>query len=100
MGRRGKEWGSFGGRPRNECEIGSAPAFAQKGLVRPKKWEPQVGYQLHAVRYIREHLRTKRLGKFTKKEDAEEEWEEPDVNAVSEQVWSEIRDAGFWRHGV
>ena len=56
-------------------------------MVRPKQWEPHVGHQLHAVLYIREQLRTKRLGQFTKQEDAEEEWAEPDENAVSEQVW-------------
>ena len=84
----------FGGRPKHESQMGSASTFAQKGLGRPMRWEPQVGYQLHAVRYIREHLRTKRLGKFTKKENDEEEWAEPDANDVSEQVWSEIRDAG------
>ena len=64
----GKDWGMMGGRPRDECEIGSAPRFAQKGLVRPQKWEPQVGHQLQAVRYIREQLRTRRFGKFTKEE--------------------------------
>ena len=91
----GKEWGTVGGRPRNECEIGSAPALAQKGLVGPDKWEPQVGHQLHAVRYIREQLRTMRLGEFTKEEGAEEEWEEPEVNDVEEQMWTEIRKKGF-----
>ena len=60
--------------------------------MRPNKWEPQVGHQLHAVRYIREQLRTRRLGKFTKEEGAEEEWAEPDVNDVKEQVWTDIRE--------
>ena len=50
---------------------------------------------MHAVRYIREQLRTKRLGKFTQEEGAEEEWGEPEVNDVEEQVWTEIRQGGF-----
>ena len=41
----GKDWGMMGGRPRDECEIGSAPRAAQQGLMRPQKWEPQVGHQ-------------------------------------------------------
>ena len=91
----GKDYGAMGGRPRVECEISSAPRSALKGLVRPAKWEPQVGHQLNAVRYIMDQLRTMRLGKFTKEEGAEEEWEEPEVNDVEEQVWAEIRGNGF-----
>ena len=96
----GKPWGMMGWRPRDESQTGSAPVFAKRGLLRPKKWEPQVGHQLQAVTYIREQLRTRRLGKFTKEEGAgedgaEEEWEEPEVNDVEEQVWTEIRERGF-----
>ena len=96
----GKDYGIMGGRPRVECEISSAPRSALKGLVRPAKWEPQVGHQLNAVRYIREQLRTMRFGKFTKEEGVEEEWEELEVNDVEEQVWTEIRERGFGGNNV
>ena len=59
----------MGGRPKQESEPGSAPMMAQKGLVRPERFEPRVGHQLRAVKYIREQLRTRRLGKFTQEED-------------------------------
>ena len=68
--------------------------------MRPQKWEPQVGHQLQVVKYTREPLGARRLGKFTKKENAKEEWEEPGEDDVSEQVWSEIRDAGFGGRNV
>ena len=97
---KGREWGCYGGRPINESQMGSASTFAQQGLGRPMRWEPQVGYQLHAVIYLREALRTKRLGQFTKKDNDKEEWEEPDEDDVSDQVWSEIRDAGFGGRNV
>ena len=70
------------------------------GLVRPQKWEPQVGHQLQAVRYIREQLRTRRLGKFTKEEGFDEEWEEPAVNDVEEKAWTEIPLGGFGANNV
>ena len=94
-GMRGKEWGSHGGRPKEECEPGSASQGAHKGMVRPQKWEPQVGHQLQAVKYIREQLRTRRLGKFTQVEHAEEEWEEPEATDVPHEVWTVIRETGF-----
>ena len=95
-GMRGKEWGRWGGRPPGgECEPGSASQMAHKGLVRPQKWEPQVGHQLQAVKYIREQLRTRRLGKFTQEEGAQEEWEEPEATDVEEEVWTQIREEGF-----
>ena len=41
-------------------------------------------------------MRTRRLGKFTKKEnDKEEEWEEPHEDDVPDEVWVQIRDGGF-----
>ena len=92
---RGSDYGKFGGRPKQEFEPGSASQMAQKGLVRPQRWEPQVGNQLQAVKYIREQLRTRRLGKFTQEEGAEQEWEEPEASDVEEEVWSEIREEGF-----
>ena len=55
---------------------------------------------MQAVRYIREQLRTRRLGKFTQEEGAEEKWEEPAASDVEELVWSEIREAGFQGKGV
>ena len=92
----GKAWGIQGGRPKGKAwgmgEPGSAPQYAQKGLRRSGRWEPQVGYQLKAVQYIREQLKTKRLGKFTQEQGAEE-WAEP--ADVEEQVWTEIRERGF-----
>ena len=94
-GMRGKEWGSHGGRPKEECEPGSASQGVHKGMVRPQKWEPQVGHQLQAVKYIREQLRTRRLGKFTQEEGAQEEWEEPEATDVEEEVWTQIREEGF-----
>ena len=94
-GMRGKEWGRWGGRPKEECEPGSASQMAHKGLVRPQKWEPQVGHQLQAVKYIREQLRTRRLGKFTQGEGAQEEWEEPEATDVQDEVWTQIREEGF-----
>ena len=89
---RGKEWGKLGGRPRREREPGSAPQLAQKAMVRPLKWEPQVGCQLQAVRFIRNELKTRRLGNFTQEEGAEEKWEEPAASDVEEGVWSDIRE--------
>ena len=65
-------------------------------LERPQTWEPNVGHQLQAVRYIRERLRTRREGKFTQEEGAsQEKWEEPDASDVEVAVWSEIREEGF-----
>ena len=56
---------------------------------------------IHPVIYIRHALRTRRLGKFTKKEnDKEEEWAEPHEDDVPDEVWVQIRDGGFgkeWR---
>ena len=43
-----------------------------------------------AVRFISEELRLRKLGSFT-----EEEWEEPEVEDVKVQVWTEIREKGF-----
>ena len=96
-GIRGEEWGSHGGRPKEECEPGSASQGAHKGMVRPQKWEPQVGHQLQAVKYMREQLRTRRLGKFTQDEHDEEkeEWEEPEADDVPHEVWTVIREKGF-----
>ena len=62
-GIKGKDYGIFGGRHR--LEPGNAPREAQKGLVRPAKFEPRAGHELKAVKYIREQLRARRLGKFT-----------------------------------
>ena len=65
------------------------------------RWEPQVGHRFHAVRYIRQALRTRRLGKFTKNDnDKEEEWEEPHEDDVPDEVWVQIRDEGFGRRNV
>ena len=72
---RGERLGHLGRGPKEECEPGSASQMAHKGMMRPQKWEPPVGHQLQAVRYIRNQLRTRRLGKFTQEEGAEEEWE-------------------------
>ena len=58
--------------------------------MRPAKWEPRVGHQLKAVKFISEELRLRKLGSFT-----EEEWEEPEVEDVKVQVWTEIRETGF-----
>ena len=89
----GAVWGKFGGRPASSDSVGSAPAMAQKGLVRPQKWEPKVGHQLHAVKYIRERLRARREGKFTQEEGAsQEKWEEPEASDVEMAVWSQIRE--------
>ena len=76
-GIKGKEWGKHGGRPKEVGEPGSAPPVVLKGIRRPQKFEPRVGHQLVAVKYIREQLRTKRIGVFTQKEDkeGEEDWE-------------------------
>ena len=64
-------------------------------MNRFQKWEPSVGHQLQAVRYIRERLRTRREGKFTQEEGASEQvWEEPEASDVEMEVWSQIRD-GF-----
>ena len=63
------------------------------GLVRPQKWEPNVGHQLQAVRYIRERLRTRREGKFTQEEGASEQvWGEPEASDVEMEVLSQIRE--------
>ena len=43
-GVRGAEWGKFGGRPPLEAQPG-APLPAQKGVVRPAKFEPKIGHQ-------------------------------------------------------
>ena len=96
-GIKGKEWGKHGGRPKEEGEPGSAPQVVLKGLRRPAKWEPQVGHQLAAVKFIREQLRTKRIGVFTQKEDkeGEEDWKEPEENDVPHDVWILIREEGF-----
>ena len=86
------------GGPKNESQMGSASTSAQEGLGRPMGWEPQVGHRFHAVRYIRQALKTRRLGKFTKKEnddEEEEEWEEPHEDDVPNGVWVQIRDEGF-----
>ena len=69
-------------------------------MTRPQKWEPQVGHQLQAVNYIREQLRSRRLGKFIQEEHDEEKWEEPEASDVEDRVWSEIREAGFQGKGV
>ena len=50
---------------------------------------------MHAVKYIREQLRTRRLGKFTQEEGAEEQWAEPEASDVEDAVWTEIREEGF-----
>ena len=55
-----------------------------------------MGHRFHAARYIRKALKTRGLGKFTKKEnDKEEEWEEPHEDDVPDEVWVQIRDEGF-----
>ena len=92
-GMKGKEYGVLGGRPKNECENNSASRSAQKGVLRPQKWEPQAGHQLNALRYIREQLRTMRLGAFFQEEGQEEEWQEP--KGVEDHVWIEIRKTGI-----
>ena len=61
-GIKGKDWGKYGGRPPSSESLGSAPPLAQKALVRPSKWEPKVGNQLIAVKFIREQLRARREG--------------------------------------
>ena len=102
----GREWGCFGGRPNNESQMGSASTSAQKGLGRPMRWEPQVGHRFHALSFIRKALKTRGLGKFTKKENNEEEgegkndqlWEEPHEDDVPDEVWVQIRDGGFGRN--
>ena len=65
----------------------------RKGVLRPKIWEPQAGHQLNALRYIREQLRTMRLGTFFQELHQEEEWQEP--KEVEDHVWTEIRKQGF-----
>ena len=96
-GIKGKEWGKHGGRPKEVGEPGSAPPVVLKGIRRPQKFEPRAGHQLVAVKYIREQLRTKRIGVFTQKEDkeGEEDWEEPDDADVPHEVWTLIREEGF-----
>ena len=71
-GEKGREWGCYGGRPK-KIQTGSASASAQKGMRRPLRWEPQVGHRFHAVSFIRKALKTRGLGKFTKKKNNEEE---------------------------
>ena len=73
-GVKGREWGCYGGRPK-KIQTGSASASAQKGMRRPLRWEPQVGHRFHALSFIRKALKTRGLGKFTKKENNEEEGE-------------------------
>ena len=48
---------------------------------------------MNALRYIREQLRTMRLGTFFQEEGQEEEWQEP--KGVEDHVWTEIRKKGF-----
>ena len=101
-GEKGREWGCYGGRPK-KIQTGSASASAQKGMRRPLRWEPQVGHRFHALSFIRKALKTRGLGKFTKKENNEEEgegkndqlWEEPHEDDVPDEVWVQIRDGGF-----
>ena len=63
--------------------------------------EPQVGHRFHALRYTRQSLGTRRLGKFTKEEnDKEEEWEDPHEDDVPDEVWVQIRDEGFGGRNV
>ena len=52
-------------------------------MMRPNRWEPKVGHQLQAVKYIREELRQRREGKFTQEEGASEQvWEEHEASDV------------------
>ena len=89
-GKRGAECGVLGGRPRKQSEPGSASQSTKKGVLRPAKWEPEVGHQFLVVKFIREQLRMRRLGKFTPAG-----WQEPEAEDVEVQVWTEIRQAGF-----
>ena len=82
-------------KKKNECAAGEAPKFAKQGLVRPDKFEPKAGHQLKAVKYIREQLFASKLGKITDEAKGLEGWEEPEASEVEEEVWTEIRKAGF-----
>ena len=92
-GVRGAAFGKFGGRP--PTEAAAAPTSARKGLVRPAKFEPKVGHQQQAVKYIREQLYARGLGKFDAEKEGKEGWEEPEASDVEDDVWAEIRSSGF-----
>ena len=87
-------------KKKNECAAGDAPQLAKQGLVRPDKFEPKVGYQLQAVKYIAKQLYARKLGALRAGSWADqkldkEHWEEPEAAAVPLDVWTQIRQAGF-----
>ena len=87
-------------KKKNECAAGDAPQFAKQGLVRPDKFEPKVGYQLQAVKYIAKQLYARKLGalragSWDDQKLDKEHWEEPEAAAVPLDVWTQIRQAGF-----
>ena len=70
--------------------------MAKQGVVGPEKFEPKVGYQLRAVKYMREKFFALKLGKFHDEQKLDlEHWDEPELAAVPEKVWTAIRMAGF-----
>ena len=93
----GGVYGKHGGRPRkNEGLDPEAPRLAKKGVVGPEKFEPKAGHQLRALKYMREKFFTLKLGKFHDEQNLDlEHWDEPELDAVPENVWTAIRTAGF-----
>ena len=58
--------------------------------------EEPVRHQLKAVKYMREKFFALKLGKFHDEQKLDlEHWDEPELSAVPEEVWTEIRMAGF-----
>ena len=55
-----------------------------------------VRHQLKAVKYMREKFFALKLGKFHDEQNLDlEHWDEPELAAVPEKVWTAIRMAGF-----
>ena len=64
--------------------------------MRPEKFEPKVGHQLRAVQHMRKKFFALKLGKFHDEQHLDlEHWDEPELAAVPEKVWTAIRMAGF-----
>ena len=58
--------------------------------------EEPVRHQLKAVKYMREKFFALKLGKFHDEQNLDlEHWDEPELAAVPEKVWTAIRMAGF-----
>ena len=47
------------------------------------------------MKFIAEKLKLKNQGTFLIEESGKEQWEEPEASDVEEEVWTEIRKAGF-----